>query len=224
MSKLFVRVAVPSNDLKTDYRYFIYINQSMTSSGQYQLMVKKILPDDIYKNSVFTQLFSIKDLKFFLNEWHQRLGFDFSLILLSAIQNTTFKKNSYKKYLITISEFGNGKIIFILNYKIIIVYVEPILVYIEDFRLISSFYGLFYSPTIGSIILVSPICKDFFFYNYLNDLLKIIFGIFESQENNNTRSKIRSFKSGKSDYKFVESLWKSKKLLHFLVSTGGLKS
>lgn len=87
------------------------------------------------------------------------------------------------------------EIIFVLGYKVTTVYVGLILVYIGGFRFEDSLNRLFCSLLIDLIITVSQICKGFCFYDYFENLLKIIFDILEDLESNKAKSKIERFGS-----------------------------
>lgn len=129
--------------------------------------------------------------------------------------------------MVTTFKSQSGKIILILSYKVITVYVRFIFIYIRGSKFKSPLYRLLCFLINSSIILMFLIYKSFYLQNYFNNLLKIIFDILESLESNKTksgigsnkvRSKIRRFKSRKIYYKFIGGFWESKRLLHFFIS------
>lgn len=86
--------------------------------------VAKFSTDIIYKNSDFIQVFPQKDFKFGPNKKHQGSKPNFLLELLLLFQSFIFEKHSEKKSSITGLGLKYGKIIFIVLYEIVAIYVR----------------------------------------------------------------------------------------------------
>lgn len=131
-------------------------------------------------------------------------------MLLLAVQSLIYKEDSHKKYLFIIFSFEIGKIIFALGYKVIAVYIGLTLVYIRGSNFKDLLYRLFYSLSIGLIVLIFLICNIFCLYNYFENLMKIIFDILKDLRSSKARFRIKKFRnrrsrSGKICYRFIRS-------------------
>lgn len=130
-------------------------------------------------------------------------------MLLPPIKDSLFEKYGYKGDSIVASRPGCGKIVFILLYEVVAIYVQFTLLYIWDSGFKSPLWEVFWDS------LILAMNKGTCFQYYLEDLLKVILGILRNLRESQTMPKVQKtcwFNGGS---------WGNKKIWHFFISALG---
>lgn len=135
--------------------------------------VVKFLPEIIYKNSDFSQVFPQRDFELGPSRQYQDIGSHFLFMIFLLIQSSLFEEHGGKKNLIATSKIRYSKIVFVLLDEVVIIHVQLALINVQCFMLKSLLWEV-----LGNSLILAINRKQLCLQYCLRDPLKIIFIVF----------------------------------------------